>query len=457
MAETARTAGRTNAQPRKAAVRKPGTRPRPNKIRRFIGEVDRPFLIIVVLLVCVGLITVFSASYSFAEKYYHDSYYLSKPQLYLALLGLAVMALIAFFPSVMMRLLNAFAVWFFVLAIGLNLLVPFIGVTIGGATRWIKLGPLPQFQPSELLKFGLVLIFAWYISRFQHKMNTFLYGFIGFLVIGGAAMLTTLVQNHLSATIIIILITVAMMWASGCSARHFFGALGFLGVAGVAAFTIGRPILERFVSHAFDRFKIWQNPFDYMSVESGGKGWQPVQSLYAISSGSFWGVGIGQSIQKKGYLPEPYNDYIFAILCEETGFFGAVVVILLFGLFAWRGYRIAFRSKDRFASLIAFGITTHVVLQVLLNLGVVTNTIPSTGISLPFFSHGGTSLLILLAEMGFVLAVSRFSYDAEEPEKPAVEAPQAQSAQSAPNAQKEPEPKTDTEKKEEKQVSMTHD
>ncbi len=423
MAENARPSAGTTAQPRKAAARKTANRQRPNKIRRFIGEVDRPFLIIIVLLVCVGLITVFSASYSFSEKYYHDSYYLSKPQLLLALLGLALMAFIAFFPSAMLRLLNATAVWIFLGTLALNLLVPLIGVTIGGATRWIKLGPLPQFQPSELLKFSLVLIFSWYTSRFQDRMNNITYGFIGFLIIGGGAMITTFVQNHLSATIINGLITIFMMWASGCSARHFLGIGAVLGVGGGAMFTVGRPLLEKFVPHAFDRIKIWQNPFDYMSVESGGKGWQPVQSLYAISSGGFWGVGIGQSIQKKGYLPEPYNDYIFAILCEETGFFGAMLVIILFGLFAWRGYRIAFRSKDRFSSLMAFGITTHVIVQVLLNLGVVTNTIPSTGISLPFFSHGGTSLIILLVEMGFVLAVSRFSYDAEETEQAAVAAP----------------------------------
>ncbi|MBO4366435.1 MAG: FtsW/RodA/SpoVE family cell cycle protein, partial [Clostridia bacterium] len=182
MAENARPSAGTNTQNRRPAVRKTGNRP--NKIRRFIGEVDRPFLIIIVLLVCIGLITVFSASYSFSEKYYHDSYYLSKPQLYLALLGLALMAFIAFFPSAMLRLLNATAVWIFLGTLALNLLVPLIGVTIGGATRWIKLGPLPQFQPSELLKFSLVLIFSWYTARFQDRMNSFGYGFIGYMMIG---------------------------------------------------------------------------------------------------------------------------------------------------------------------------------------------------------------------------------------------------------------------------------
>lgn len=400
----------TESKARKA-IKKKYARPQENRIKRFIGEVDRPFAIIVVLLVCVGLVTVFSSSYAFADKYYHDSYYLSKPQLLFAVAGLALMAALAFFPSKLVKLMYAAAPWIYVLSLLLNIAVLFIGVTIAGARRWIKLGPLPQFQPSEFLKISIVLMCARYTTKYQDKMNTFLYGFGGFLIIGLIAAATTLMQNHLSATIICIMITFAMMIVSSASARFIGAGLGVMGVGILSAFTWARPILERFISHSFVRIKIWENPFDYLAPETGGKGWQPVQSLFAISSGGFWGVGIGRSIQKHGYLPEPYNDYIFAILCEETGFFGALLVIILFGLFAWRGYRIALRSKDRFASLVVFGITSHVILQVLMNLAVVTNTIPSTGISLPFFSHGGTSLIILLLEMGVILAISRFSYE----------------------------------------------
>ena len=385
--------------------------PRQNRVKRFVGEVDRPFIIIVFLLVCVGLITVFSSSYAFSEKYYHDSYYLSKPQLLFAAGGLALMTILAFFPSKVVRLLYAWAVPIFLFTLLLNLAVPFFGVRIAGATRWIKIGPLPQFQPSELLKFSIVLVCARYISRFQERMNKFRYGVGGFLIIGGISCASTIVQNHLSATVICLLITFAMMWASAGSARYIGVGVGLVGTGVLAGLTVGRPLLEKLIPHSFVRVLIWENPFDYLTPETGGKGWQPVQSLYAISAGGFWGVGIGRSVQKHGYLPEPYNDYIFAILCEETGFFGAIAVIILFGIFAFLGYRIALRSKDRFASLLVFGIVSHVVLQVILNLAVVTNTIPSTGISLPFFSYGGTSLIILLLEMGVILAISRFSYE----------------------------------------------
>ena len=403
--------------------KKKTARPQQHIIRRFVGEIDRVFVVIVVLLVCIGLVTLFSSSYSFAERYYSDSYYLSRPQLLFALGGLAAMALLAMFPAPVLKLLQAWALPIFIFTLLLNLAVPFVGVRIAGATRWIKIGPLPQFQPSELLKFSIVLLCSKYISVNQDRMNTLRYGLFGFAVIGGLAAVSTLIQNHLSATIIVLVITVSMMWAAAGAARHFGAAIGAAGVLGVGAFTVGKPILQKLVPHSFDRIMVWQNPFDYLKPETGSKGWQPVQSLYAISSGGFWGVGLGQSVQKHGYLPEPYNDYIFAILCEETGFFGALLIIILFGVFAWRGYRIAFRSRDRFASLLVFGITTHVVLQVILNLAVVTNTIPSTGISLPFFSHGGTSLILLLLEMGVVLGISRFSYEDKKEEPAQAELP----------------------------------
>jgi cell division protein FtsW len=187
-------------------------------------------------------------------------------------------------------------------------------------------------------------------------------------------------------------------------------AIGIVAVVGVLLFTVFRGVLLELVPQVFTRLEVWENPFAYMSPSTGGKGYQPAQSLYAIASGGFWGLGLGQSNQKHGYLPEPYNDYIFAIICEEMGFFGAVLIIGLFAAFAWRGFYIATHSQDKFSSLLVMGIIAHVIIQVILNICVVTNTIPSTGISLPFFSYGGTSLIILLCEMGLVLAVSRYSY-----------------------------------------------
>ena len=383
--------------------------PAPNTVTRFFGEVDRPFLIIVILLVCVGSIAVFSSSYAYAEHRFGDSYYLAKPQLGFVAMGLAFMAAIAFFARPVLAMLRKLVWVVYAVALGMNALVLVIGETYNGAKRWLNLG-FTQFQPSEILKFALVLVCADYIVKNRDRMHLPKFGFWGFALLGSPALLLTLLQQHLSATIINLLIIFVMMWIGGTDGKLMGVLSGLLISFAVFLMTIGRPIIQKIVPHALVRLDIWRNPFAYMSAESGGKGWQPAQSLYAISSGGFWGVGLGQSNQKHGYLPEPYNDYIFAIVCEEMGFFGAVLVIGLFAAFAYRGFYIARRSQDKFSSLLVMGITVHVVIQFILNLAVVSNTIPSTGISLPFFSYGGTSLIILMCEMGLVLAVSRFSY-----------------------------------------------
>ena len=306
------------------------------------------------------------------------------------------------------RVLKRFAYIFYVVVLGLNYLVPYFGETVNGATRWFVIFGI-QFQPSELLKFALVLACATYISNHASEMRTLKSGALPLLALTAPAALSTLLQSHLSATIIICLLMVVMMWLSGLKGVYFGVVLGSGITLGAFLLTIGRGIIETLVPQAITRLQVWENPFAFMK-EAGGKGWQPAQSLYAISSGGFWGLGLGQSNQKHGYLPEPYNDYIFAIFCEEMGFFGAVLVIGLFAAFAWRGFYIATHSQDKFSSLLVMGIIAHVIIQVVLNICVVTNTIPSTGISLPFFSYGGTSLIILLCEMGLVLAVSRYSY-----------------------------------------------
>lgn len=385
-------------------------------VTRFLGEVDRPFLIIVLLLVCIGSIVVFSSSYSFSAQYYDDPYYLARPQLQFVLIGLVAMTVIAVLGPIWLGtnsrlsvpLLRRMALPIFAAAWLLNLAVPFMGEELGGATRWIVLFGI-QFQPSEFLKFALVLVCAQHIVTHRDRMHTFRYGVLPLGIYLLFACSVTLMQKHLSATIINCLIVYAMMWLGGTGAR-FLGAVAAAALAlATSLLTFGEAIIDRFLPHALIRLKVWRDPFAYMYIE-GGKGWQPSQSLYAISSGGFWGLGLGQSKQKHGYLPEPYNDYIFSIWCEETGFFGAVLVVALFAVFAWRGYYIATHSKDPFSSLLVMGITVHVVIQVILNIAVVTNFIPSTGISLPFFSYGGTSLIILLCEMGLVLAVSRYSY-----------------------------------------------
>lgn len=377
-----------------------------NKIYRLIGEVDRPFLIVVIALVCLGSVMVFSASYAVCETRFGDSYLFARRQLVFVGLGIVTLAFVARFDY---RVLKRFAYIGYVVTLGLNFLVRFFGETKNGATRWFSIMGV-EFQPSELLKFFLVLSMATYISYHQRDMCSIRKGVLPLVMLGLPAALATFTQNHLSATIIMLMLTFVMVWLSGCKGSYLGIVAGAAALMVVFVLTLGIGLIEKFVPHAFTRIQIWQDPFAYMSYDTGGKGWQPAQSLYAISSGGFWGLGLGRSNQKHGFLPEPQNDYIFAILCEELGFFGVICVIALFAVFAWRGYYIAKNAPNRFCSALTLGIVSQVVIQVILNLAVVTNTIPSTGISLPFFSYGGTSLMILLAEMGIVLSISRYSY-----------------------------------------------
>ncbi len=378
-----------------------------NQIIRLIGEVDRPLLIVIIALVCIGSVMVFSASYAVAESRFDDSYYFARSQIQWVIMGMIAMTLVARFLDY--RILKRFAYIFYAAILFLNYLVPFFGETVNGATRWFVIFGM-QFQPSELLKFALVLACSTYISNHHSEMHTLKSGALPLLLLTAPAAGATLLQRHLSATIIIGLLMIVMMWLSGIKGFYFGLVMG--GGVTLATFilTIGRGLLEKLLPHAITRLEIWSDPFAYMSYETGGKGWQPAQSLYAISSGGFWGLGLGQSNQKHGYLPEPQNDYIFAILCEELGFFGVLCVITLFGFLAYRGYHVSKNAPNRFSSLLSMGITAQIIVQVLLNLAVVTNTFPSTGISLPFFSYGGTSLMILLGEMGIVLSISRYSF-----------------------------------------------
>lgn len=390
----------------------PAEKPVKRNIVRMIGEVDRPLMLIIVALICVGLVMIFSSSYAHAETRYGDSYRLIKSQLRSALIGLAAMLLVTRLDY---RIIKKFGLIACLVIYGLNYAVPFIGSVFGGAKRWIQFSGFTM-QPSELLKFAVILAAAIYISDNYHKIssaNTFRSQIRTLVPIAAIAVFAagaTLFQNHASATIIMLCLSFAMLLMSNIKLRWVMIALVAVGIVGVLMFTVFRGVIQELVPQVFTRLEVWEDPFAYMSNASGGKGWQPAQSLYAIASGGFWGLGLGQSNQKLGYLPEPYNDYIFAILCEELGLFGAIIVIALFAAFIIRGFIIASRAPDRFSQLLTMGIVSQVGIQVALNLAVVTNTLPSTGIGLPFFSYGGTALIILLTEMGIVLSVSRYSY-----------------------------------------------
>lgn len=365
------------------------------KIVRFKSGVDRPFLFILLLLLCIGTVMVFSASYPYAKENLNNSYYFAIRQVAWAVLGILICTVVM--SNVDYLLVRKYGKLFFAVSMLLMILVLFIGEDNKGAKRWINLGPV-NIQPSEIAKLAIVLFFAEYIIEHKDDMKSFKKGALPFFAVAAYLMLMMFLQPHISGMIIILALIFVMMFFGGVSMK-ILGALGGTALVGVAGLI--------FISdHARQRIDVWLHPFENIQ----GEGWQPMQSLYAIGSGGLWGVGLGQSRQKHLYLPEPQNDYIFSILCEEMGFIFAIAVLILFVALIWRGFYIAKNAPSNYASLVVIGIMSHVAIQVLLNLAVVTNTIPSTGISLPFFSYGGSSLMFLMAEMGIVLNISRYSY-----------------------------------------------
>lgn len=432
----------------------PGALPKRKILVQKVGGVDRPFLICVLLLLCMGTVMVFSSSYPYAKENFGDSYRFAKMQVIFAAAGIFVMSLVAKYIDY--HFVRRFAKPVMYVSIILLAMVLVMGSGAKGATRWLQIGPL-SFQPSEIMKFAVVLYFADYADKYANKImqrdklrenwqriaiffvvallgvvafmmieNKIIggliaaimiifavavivpidlkenlpgvyYGILPYIIILGIVGVLMYLQPHLSGLIIIAGIIFLMMLIGGTPLKYL--ACGAIAGVGMVL------ILAGSMSHSSSRMEVWKNPFDHL-IDGG---WQPVQSLYAIGSGGLVGVGFGNSRQKHLYLPEPQNDYIFSIWCEEMGFIGALFLICVFMFFIFRGILIGLRAPDKFSSMLVIGIIMHVGLQVILNIAVVTNTLPSTGISLPFFSYGGSSLIILLAEMGVVLSVSRMS------------------------------------------------
>lgn len=365
-----------------------------NKSTEKRGKIDITFLSFVLILLTIGLVMLFSASYAYSYEYYGNSYKFISRQALFAAVGVAVMLLVSKIDYHFLRKF-AWIVFFGVLAMLAILLILPPMVSGMDVKRWIVIGPI-NFQPSELAKFAIVLLFSSLIAANYRQMNKL--SFIAFLVVLlGVTCGLIVLEPHLSATILVFCLGIVLLIVGGLPKKYIFGGIG-LGVLGVAGL-----ILSGAVSYGSDRIKYWLDPW----LDPTGDGFQTIQSLLAIGSGGVLGRGIGQSRQKYLWVPEPHNDFIFSIVCEELGLIGAMVIIILFCLLVWRGFTIAMRSPDKFGSLLSIGLTFQVGLQAMLNIWVVTNTIPNTGISLPFFSYGGTSLLILLAEMGIVLSVSR--------------------------------------------------
>ncbi len=373
---------------------------------------DMPLFVFIMVLLAVGLVMLFSASY--ADSYYRegDSYFYIQRQGKFAAAGVAAMLLISTFDYHRLHKLTPLVMGISVLMLvavvvfGRMLHIDSIAPPEGVAYRWLNLGV--QFQPSEVAKFALILVFAHLISKYSDKMDTFRYGVLPFagilLLFGGLIFL----ENHMSGTLIVLALGAVMMFVGGTKPRWFIIGGTALVLLLAAYMTLGgKDEGGEGGVYQMDRIAGWLDPFGEKSEGGGADTWQIQQSLYAIGSGGLLGVGLGQSRQKYLYLPKPQNDFIFAIVCEELGLVGALVIMILFALLIWRGVHVSLHAKDRFGTMLGLGLTFQVGLQAVLNICVVTNTIPNTGISLPFFSSGGTALMMLLGEMGILMNISR--------------------------------------------------
>lgn len=364
------------------------------------GGFDVTFFAAVLALMTIGLVMLFSASYPYAyQKYNGDSYYFFKRQLIFAVLGVIVMIVVSKINYKWVKIIEK---PLFVVTIFLLVLVLFYHVNLDDRSedfkRWIPLGPI-TLQPSDIAKFSLVLTLSAYIGKYRKYMQRLTYGVLFPGLIIGLFCVLIYLENHLSCTVLMFMIGITLMFCGGTRWQWFVGGLCVVGA--VAFVIIKNP--DVLPSYQADRIRAWTDK----TFQPLGLRWQTNNSLYAIGSGGFFGVGLGNSKQKYLYVSEPQNDFIFSIVCEELGFLGAIVILALFALLFWRGIKIAQRCDDKYAALVVIGIVSQVAIQTLFNVLVVTDTFPNTGIALPFFSYGGTALLMLCFEMGVVLSVSR--------------------------------------------------
>ncbi len=357
------------------------------------GVMDAPFLVLTLLLVGIGLVMMFSASYASAYEETNNATYYFMRQLGFSVGGIIIMIGVSRIPYQSFRALS-FPI--LLVAIVTLLLVPLIGSTVNGAKRWIDLGFI-SFQPSEIAKAAIVFSFATMISARKEPIKVLDKSILPYAAILLILCVLLLIEPHLSGTIIIAALGVIMLYLGGMNLALF--------LAGIVLAIGAAVLVAQFLPYAQERLASYFDPW----ADPSDSGYQIIQSIYAISSGGLLGLGLGKSRQKYLYLPEEHNDFIFAIVCEELGFIGATLVLVLFALLIIRGYYLAANAYDRFGTLLIAGFTTLLAMQVILNVSVVTKLLPTTGISMPFFSYGGTALLIQLAEMGVILSVSRYN------------------------------------------------
>ena len=368
------------------------------------GGIDFPFLFIVIALAVFGAVMAYSASSVYADQYHGDSAYYVKRHIIYLLIG--VVSAVPFVWKARPWFWRMFGVVAYAGSVLLLLLVLIIGSSYGsGATRWIQLGPV-SIQPSEIAKMAVILMIALVMTKHEKKLlnnqkfgGHLRYGVIFPMLIFGFICVLVMLERHLSGIIIIGLLGLTTMYLGGTNKKYFLwiiliGAIAVVGVLLVSDYAQTRVTTWLFIDQ----------------VDPLGSAWQTLQGLNAIGSGGFFGKGLGNSQQKYGYVSQPQNDFIFTIVCEELGFIGAVCVVALFGLLVWRGFRIAAKAPDKFCSIVVYGLVIKVALQTILNIAVVTNSMPNTGIALPFFSSGGTAIILQIFEMGIVLAISRYSY-----------------------------------------------
>ena len=380
-----------------------------NKYQRDTGKrpyFDFTLLVVVVLLVCFGFVMIYSASAYQANLKFGNSMYFLRKQIFAALMGFVIMAVLIFIPPKFYRIIPSWvylAAAFVVMAL---LLVPGIHISSHGATRWIKLGPLPQFEPVELVKLLVIIFYSRTITRKQKDMDTWKGLAMPLIPVVALCIFIYISSHNMSSALIVFIIPVLMISIVAKDKKKILLVWG--GLIVLAAIAVGVVVLMDKTGHSIGGFRggrilAWLHPEKYSSDES----FQTLQALYAIGSGGMFGKGLGESIVKIGDISEAQNDMIFSIVCEELGIFGAICLIFMFGILAYRLFVIAGNTRDLFNAMIVIGILCHISVQVILNIAVVTNSLPNTGVALPFISAGGTSVLLFLAEIGIALAVGR--------------------------------------------------
>ncbi|MBP3887381.1 MAG: FtsW/RodA/SpoVE family cell cycle protein [Cellulosilyticum sp.] len=379
------------------------------------GAPDFVLLGLIVLIVAFGVVMVYSASYDYARNGGRASHYFASKQLVLGLLGIAVMLWVTFKFDYHICTNRRLVTGFYIISLLLAVSVKFIGIEANGAKRWIGIGPI-QIQPSELVKLAVVLMVTSYIIRNRSTMNKLKTRLVAWCIVGVPFLIVTILGSNLSSGIVILGIGAMIIFSASPRIWYYFAFL-FAGlglVFAVRQLAINTPkgedttipiIKELLPAYRIDRIRAWTDPFSDPQED----GYQSIQALYAVGSGGLFGRGLSKGVQKLGFLPEPYNDIIFAVICEELGLVGALVLMLAYGIIVMRGMAVAMRAPDYSGAFIAIGISSMIGIQAIINIAVNTNTIPTTGMQLPLVSYGGTALVVLLSTLGLLLNISRYS------------------------------------------------